>query len=288
MIRTLLTALGAAIAYTAPARPYTLRDRCADAQARAADPAVADDARALLAAHEEIARLREDLDNAWWQIGARGDAYAHLHGIIARHKAARKRAGRMVGDLVQQRRRAHVVSRRARCVLSARNRALRQERDRYAAHLREALHLGPEITLLTYQMRQKTAQGLARDAAKARDAAQAELAICRADRDAALDRLQALMDERHAPPSAAPAKTLRDFVRDELEREGYALDAIGVMRRDEWHIELRDDHLTRRWTVTGPVATYPYRPEDAEGTMTDIGAVIERAVAAFDAAGGGR
>jgi hypothetical protein len=174
MIRALIHALGAAIAYTAPARPYNLRDRCADAQARAADPAVADDAWSLLAAHREIARLRE------------------------------------------------------------------------------------------------------------------ELATCRADRDAALDRLQALLDERHAPTPTAPAKTLRDFVREELTRCGYAPNPIGVLVLDDWHIELRSDHLARRWTVTGPVATYPYRPDDVEGTLTDIGAVIERAVAAFDAAGGGR
>jgi hypothetical protein len=288
MIRTLLTALGAAIAYTAPARPYTLRDRCADASARAADPAVADDARALLAAHEEIARLRKDLDNAWWQIEARGDAYARLYAIAERHKAARKRAGRMVRDLIQQRRRAHAVCLRHVALTSARNRALRRMLDRYAAHLREALHLGPEITLLTYQIRQKAAQGQARDAAKERDAAREELATCRADRDAALDRLHALLDERNARPAPSAAKTLRDFVRDELEREGYAPNPIGVLVLDDWHIELRSDHLTRRWTVTGPVATYPYRPDDVEGTLTDVGAVIERAVAAFAAAGGAR
>jgi len=65
MIRLLLHAIGAAVCGTAPARPYSLRDRCADASARAAAPAEAIHAHLIRteriadALRAELARLEE-------------------------------------------------------------------------------------------------------------------------------------------------------------------------------------------------------------------------------------
>jgi septal ring factor EnvC (AmiA/AmiB activator) len=165
-------------------RAWNLHSACAAAKARAADPGVADDARALLEAHREIARLREELDkirtnrdsvDSYLQGVADGRAkgdriISELHATIARriterdeaakglrdllephrcaresladthaaldtltaevarHKAARKRAGRMVSDLLLE------VAKRKRHV-----RELERLMEKTARLLREAL-----------------------------------------------------------------------------------------------------------------------------------------------------
>jgi hypothetical protein len=100
--------------------------------------------------------------------------------------------------------------------------------------------------------------------------------------------------KRHAPAPAAPAKALRDYVRDELLRDGWKPCPTGHPYRlaRGWDgVVLHDTHALHAPSPTSRVSSYPYRPahpSDARAVARVFGTAITRAVAAFDAAGGAR